>query len=177
MAKMRCPECGSTNFKSLRIIYEDGTKTYEKSYSNSEGKTSSTKSSTQTLLAQSAAPPVAPSEPEAPAKKFNLDFFIVVLFCAYIYFVHEKVDLEDLDFIQFILLFIGLLSICFMSFFIHKESIKNEEWNKTEYPKIYEEWKNSVYAEYQRSYDQWQYNYDRWQRSYLCKKCGNIFTD
>ena len=64
-----------------------------------------------------------------------------------------------------------------ISILIHKETLKNNEWNETEYPKVYEEWKNTVYAEYQRSYEQWQYNYNQWQHSYLCRKCGNIFTD
>ena len=177
MAGMRCPKCGSTNFKSLRIIYEDGTKTYTRSHTSVKGNDSTTTSTTQTLLAQSVAPPVAPTEPMAPAKKFNLDFLIVILFFGYIYFLNSKVDFKDLSLMSFIMIIVVTFIPITISILIHKETLKNNEWNETEYPKVYEEWKNTVYADYQRSYEQWQYNYNQWQHSYLCKKCGNIFTD
>ena len=82
MAGMRCPKCGSTNFKSLRIIYEDGTKTYTRSHTSVKGNDSTTTSTTQTLLAQSAAPPAAPVTPFKKSDYSNYWYFI---YCSSIY--------------------------------------------------------------------------------------------
>lgn len=158
MAHMKCPKCGSKNFKNLRILYEDGTKKYERSHVSSRGYDSTTTSTTQTLLAKSVSPPTAP---KVPPKKSDY-----------------KVAMGVMGLIAFILVsgtfsiitkIIGVAVIGYICRFLNKEGIKNTEWNNREYPKIYEE--------YKRDYEKWQHDYDTWQHSYICKKCGTIFTD
>ena len=65
MEEVRCPRCGSKNFKICRLIYESGTRTH--SFSSSTGTNSSSRNSN--LLAQSVAPPEPPNEPQPYPKK------------------------------------------------------------------------------------------------------------
>ena len=148
MAEMRCPKCGSKNFRSLQMIYESGTKKYERSHYSSKGNDSTTTSTTQTLLAQSVAPPLAPAE----KSDYSIICGIIVLIGIYVLFTDFSLTAK------FIIIF-GMSFICDL---LKKEGDKNKEWNETEYQKLYEEW---------------QRNYNEWQHTYLCRKCGTRFMD
>ena len=169
MAGMRCPKCGSTQFKSLRILYEEGTKTYTRSHysstnrysersSSTSSTTSTTSSTTQTLLAKSVSPPEAP---EAPIEKANYNGIVIVMLSIVIFIYTCN--------IPHTIKLVSEISIFLIALVLYIVGVKNKKWNETEYPKLREE--------YEREYKQWQYYYELWQHSYICRKCGNIFTD
>lgn len=61
MQNVRCPECGSSNIKTLRMIYEFGTRTHESSFTRSNSFFDGTSHGTsQSYLAADAAPPRPP---------------------------------------------------------------------------------------------------------------------
>lgn len=159
MAGMKCPKCGSTNFKNCQLIYQSGTRT--RSFQSSTGYTSSGTNST--LLAQSVAPPYPKEEHWgsfiilcAIASFFvcnvffsdKINFFYDIYYkYFYEYFYDYKFKISELGFIV-----IG--SICYSAFATLESSYKASRYNNKVYPKEYEEWQNT----------------------YVCMKCGNRFT-
>lgn len=139
MNEIRCPNCGSENVQSCQMIYMNGTN--DSSHVTMHGLADSfsvTQGQTQTQLAQSVAPP-------SPKKTYWIWFSL--------FFAGAVLNtLAGMTF-GVTNAFISSLFPIAMCIWLFRKNRNNSNWNKYEYPKIYQQWQNS----------------------FVCHRCGTIF--
>ena len=144
MSKFVCPNCGSENIQKMQIVYQSGTHSTsgQTTYKDERGNKVNAESSENTITALASA--------VAPPKEKDTPYGAALIFGAIgIYSIYE---LLRYGFGWGVFIFGGITLL--VAWGCYSSATENSEWNRIEYPKLYNEWCSS----------------------FICHKCGHRFV-